>query len=76
MARRRLQQVNITVTMRFHFYYGSVSEKIQNYDKMRQGIPERKERGEDFLRYEIFPFSLGHIELTMQYLRPVNGLLV
>ena len=41
MARRRLQQVNITVTMWFHFYYGSVSEKIQNYDKIRQTIPWR-----------------------------------
>ena len=41
MERRRLQQVNITVTMWFHFYYGSVSEKIQNYDKIRQTIPER-----------------------------------
>lgn len=41
MARRRLQQVNITVTMWFHFYYGSVSEKIQNYDKIRQTLLRR-----------------------------------
>lgn len=40
MARNRLQRINITVTMRFHFYYGSISEKIQNYDKKCRMIPE------------------------------------